>query len=182
MSEHKSRIGRREALMGLGAAALGAVVGVRHLAGGSGTSAASSARPDVAGNRLPAAGDDVRALFGPLREGSPVSTHWKIEAIYGVREGAVPVVMSTIYGSKFAVEIFRDDPDGPTPVARARGLALHLVNGGDGSSRTSELHGLGVMALGRALQERRAEGAPMPRGLRTFRERDPNGDFDVPLA
>ncbi|HEY8430338.1 MAG TPA: hypothetical protein VIL20_18285 [Sandaracinaceae bacterium] len=127
----------------------------------------------------------MRALFGPLTDGAPLSTHWRIETVHAVRAGAVPVVLSTIYGARFAVEVFRADPDGPPPVGRAGALAVHLVNGGDGSSRTAELAGLGAMALARELERRLAAGASIPRGLTTYRERiavDPDGIFDIPLA
>lgn len=177
------RFGRREALVGVGTVALGAAVGVPRLIElqASADGPAESVDQPVA-HVLPAT-DDVRALFGALREGSAISTHWRLESVHAVRAGAIPVVMSTIYGGRFAVEIFRDEADGPTPIARAQGLALHLFNRGDGSSRTAELNGLGVMALGRALEERRAEGAPLPPGLETYRartSRDPHGVFDIP--
>lgn len=177
------RFGRREALVGMGAAALGAAVGVPRLLE---VDAAASPGPsgEPAPRVLPAT-DDVRALFGALREGSAISTHWHLESVHAVRAGAIPVVMSTIYGGRFGVEIFREEAGGPTPIARARGLALHLLNHGDGTSRTAELNGLGVMALGRALEERRAEGAPLPAGLDTYRRRtarDPDGIFDIPVG
>lgn len=183
MKQH--RFGRREALFGMGAAAVGAAVGVPRLlevtaADPIGPIASEPATPHVA-----PATDEVRALFGSLREGSAISTHWRLESVHAVRAGAIPVVMSTIYGGRFAVEIFREEAEGPNPIARARGLALHLHNNGDGSSRTAELNGLGVMALGRALEARRAEGAPLPAGLDTYRARtarEPHGVFDIAVG
>lgn len=180
------RFGRREALIGAGTVALGAAVGVPRLleVEAAAPPPAQSSSQDPAPHVAPAT-DDVRALFGELREGSAISTHWHLESIHAVRAGAIPVVMSTIYGGRFGVEIFREEADGPPPIARARGLALHLLNHGDGSSRTAELKGLGVMALGRLLEERRAEGAPLPAGLDTYRRRtarDPDGVFDIPVG
>jgi hypothetical protein len=166
----------------VGAAALGAAIGVPRLLE---VDAVDPSAGEPSASHVAPATDEVRALFGTLEEGSAISTHWRLESVHAVRAGAIPVVMSTIYGGRFALEIFRDEADGPTPIARARGLALHLLNHGDGSSRTAELNGLGVMALGRALEERRAEGAPLPSGLDTYRRRtarDPEGIFDIPVG
>lgn len=184
----KIRFGRREALAGIGGLAIGGLVGVPALVVGQRATAPEgspqvASRPPWSGLAPP--GDDVRALFGPLRESSAISTHWRLEALHAPRAGAIPVVMSTLNGTRFAVEIFRYDPDGPRPIARAGDLALYLVNRGDGSSRTVEVFGLGVMALGRALEERLAAGAPIPNGLWTYLQRTaraPRGMFDVPLV
>ncbi len=187
MTQH--RLGRRDVLVGLGAAAIGGTVGVSAVRRAATTATeAPLPEPERATPQAPAPlaspTDDVRALFGALGEGGPLSTHWRIESVHAVRAGAIPVVMSTIYGQRFAVEIFRADPGGPAPIARAGGLALHLVNRGDGSSRTNELAGLGVMALGRALDEQIAAGAQAPAGLETHRDRtarDPRGSFHIPV-
>lgn len=190
----QERVGRRDALVGIGAAAVGAAVGLPAVQRAAAdvaseapeASAAVEAPRPAFGGLAAAAGDDpVRALFGPLREGSPVSTHWRIESVYAVRSGAIPIVMSTIYGGRFAVEIFRHGAGDARPIATAGSLALFLVNQGDGSSPTSELHGLGVMALGRELEARLAQGATLPPGLVTYSRRtswDPAGDFGVPLG
>jgi hypothetical protein len=187
MTERR-RFGRRHALVGIGATALGAsVVGPRvlHELLGAEVAGPASAAPEHPIASLLAPDASVRALFGPLREGRTLFRHWRIESVHAVRAGAIPVVMSARGGHRFAVEVFRDAADGPPPIARARGLALCLVNGGDGSARTHEAAGRGVMALGRALSARRAAGAPIPRGLLTHAERmarEPDGFFDVPLA
>jgi hypothetical protein len=179
----------------MGAVAVGAAVGLPEVVRAVPAAAVADeaftreipAAPRPAFGGLAAAADDdpVRALFGPLREGSPVSTHWKIESVYALRAGAIPVVMSTTDGGRYALEIFRHSPDGPRPIAVAGSLALFLVNEGDGSMPTSELHGLGVLALGRELEARLAAGAPIPPGLVTHRRREawePGGDFGVPLG
>ena len=182
------RMGRRELVVGVGAAAVGAftIGGLTLPSGRRGGGLAPSA-PDVDGPTalLPAPDAGVRALFGSLAGGGVVAGGWRVEAVYGERAGAIPVVMSTPSGERFAVEVFRDDARGPAPISRADGLALTLVNRGDGASRTNEQLGLGVMALGGALHARRVEGAPIPEGLRTWRERvelRPDGWYDVPVA
>lgn len=127
---------------------------------------------------------EVLALFGPLREGTRLEGRFRIEAIHGLRAGAVPVVMSNSDGQRYAVEIFRADADGPRPLAEAGALALLLSNRGDGRAATPETIALGVQALARALDARCAEGAPLPSGLATHRERrsaHPTGVFHVPV-
>lgn len=196
MTTQKPVGGRRQVLVGAGAAALGGlVVGPALLRRAAHDGHARAERAEDGrvveasdGGAQPAqlapADDDVRALFGPLREGSAISTHWRIESLHAARAGAIPLVMSTIDGRRFAVEVFRSDPQGSQPIARAGSLALHLVNQGDGSSRTDELTGLGVMALARALEARLSAGAPIPNALGTHSERTarhPLGSFDVPV-
>lgn len=197
MTTQKPVGGRRQVLVGAGAAALGGLVvgpALLRRAAHDGHAVAELPEPALAEDRraeggaqpaqLAPADDDVRALFGPLREGSAISTHWRIESLHAARAGAIPLVMSTIDGRRFAVEVFRGDPQGSQPIARAGSLALHLVNQGDGSSRTDELTGLGVMALARALEARLSAGAPIPNALGTHRERTarhPLGSFDVPV-
>lgn len=184
------RQGRREALIGIGGVAIGGLIAGAAVSRGGASGDAGSAEPIAADAtstssrvaRLDAPDDEVRALFGPLVEGSPISTHWRLEAVHGVRAGAIPVVLSTTDGQRFAAEIFRDDPGSARPVARAGELALYLVNRGDGHSPTDEAFGLGVMALGRELEGRLAAGALLPSGLGKHGERDPRGVFDVPLA
>ena len=135
-----------------------------------------------AAHGLTPADDAVRALFGPLREGSAVGAA-RIEAIYAARAGAIPVVMSA-GGARFAVEVFRAAPDEPAPLGRAGALSLYLVNRGDGGRATPEAFGLGVQALAAALEPRVASGAPIPSALVTIAERrraHPAGVFPVPL-
>ena len=130
-----------------------------------------------------AEGDAIAALFGPIRPGSALDL-WTVDAVYQVRAGAIPVVLATPNGVKFAVEIFRADPDLPA-IARAGELGLYLSNRGRGSDASNESHGLGLMALARALDARLAGGAPVPSGLGTLGDRlrdEPRGAFAVPLA
>ncbi|MFK7989597.1 MAG: hypothetical protein AB8I08_26505 [Sandaracinaceae bacterium] len=190
------RVGRREAIAGVGAVALGASFAAAGIARRgvssddgapedeviSGGAEAVSAATDR--EALSDADRAVTDLFGSIAVGTAVSTHWRVEKIHAVRAGAIPVVMSTIYGDRFALEVFRDSANGPTPITRTRGLALFLVNGGDGGSPTDELFGLGVMALGAAL-ENEATTASIPSALLPHAERHaryPNGAFDIPTA
>jgi hypothetical protein len=192
MSASEKRLGRRHALAGLGLAAGAALPIVGGLAA-RGQSAPEPARatsrpedrPDaLEAHDLRAASDDVRALFGTLREGDVVG-RCRIEAIYAERAGAIPVVMSTAGGQRFAIEIFASDPHGPAPISSASSLALFLVNRGDGASATPEDVGVGVRALGRALADRmNEEGAVPPSGLVSYaerRRRAPTGVFHVPV-
>src|SRR5690606_5054812 len=87
------RVGRREALIGMGAAAAAGLVGAAALRDRvsvppPGEPPAPS-RPAQA--PLAAATPDVRALFGTLADGAPLSTHWRVETVHAVRAGAVPV-------------------------------------------------------------------------------------------
>ena len=192
LSSVDKQFGRRGALLGIGLAATGAAVAVRSIdaAADEGTAPprrdeGPTARPDaMAAHELRAPRPSVQALFGALTPGSALSSHWRIEAVYDVRAGAIPVVLATLSGHRFAVEIFLGGPDAPG-IATAGPLALYLVNRGDGSSSSDESAGLGVMALGNALAARLAEGAVVPDGLVTLAQRrrqHPVGVFHIPTA
>lgn len=189
----RRRMGRRGALVGIGLAATGAAAVIPRLAEGSTRTGAErehddealpQVRPSAAhAHDLREADEATRALFGPLREGS-VLEGVRIESLHAARAGAIPVVLATLDGERFAVEIFRLDAD-RTPLAAAGPLALHLVNRGDGRRSTPEAVGLGVRALARALERRVSEGAPIPSALSTHAERiarHPGGIFHVPVA
>lgn len=128
------------------------------------------------------AGPEVRALFGGIREGMTIG-RWRIVAIHDVRMGAIPVVMSAADGSTFQVDVLRRDRTrfGRSGVADTSSLSLFLSNGGRGSTPTMEEHGLGVMALARALAWRESHGAAIP-PLLTWNERRilfPGGEYRV---
>ncbi len=132
---------------------------------------------------LVAADDEVRAFFGPLQPGTMIANELRIDAIHGVRAGAIPVVLSK-GERRFAVEILRHEIGSADPIGRAGSLALFLVNRGDGGTVTPEDVGLGVMALAHALEGRLREGASAPDDLWTHRERaarHPHGVFHVPF-
>lgn len=184
--------------MGLGAAATTAAAGLSTLGGGTARAETSlpddgrpdphepQARPDPRrAHGLTEPGAEVRRLFAGLEAGAALEDHWRVERVYGVRAGAIPVVLSAVRGGRFAVEIFRHDEAGSDPIGIARPLALHLVNRGDGAASTDELAGLGVQALARALERRLAHGAAAPSTLLTHAERrarHPAGVFHVPVG
>ena len=123
--------------------------------------------------------DEVAAFFGPLAAGARVD-RWTLVEIHDAASGGVPVVMATAGGERFQVDVLRRDDRAPG-VANTRSLALYLCNAGDGRAASDEEHGLGAMALARALDEREAAGAPVPK-LLTLAERNarfPRGAFSV---
>lgn len=191
MSSVEKQFGRRGALLGIGLAATGAMtvgsidVAADEVATPPRGGERPSARPDaLAAHELRPPRSSVQALFGQLTPGSALSSHWRIEALYDVRAGAIPVVLATLSGHRFAVEVFLGGADARA-LATAGPLALYLVNRGDGSSSSDESAGLGVMALGRALEARFAEGAVVPEGLGTIADRRrqyPVGVFHIPTA
>jgi hypothetical protein len=132
-------------------------------------------------HELTVADADARAALAGLEPGQVLEGHWRVESIFAIRAGAVPVILSTTRGERFAVEIFRADPSAPEPLAQTEALALYLVNRGDGAAVTDEAAGLGVRALGRVLAARRAAA---PSGLTSLVERQrrfPSGVFHVPV-
>ncbi len=190
----EKQLGRRGALVGIGVAAAAVATALPDSVGARGDEAASPAH-DVQGQSNPTehpnpleahhlveAGADVRALLGELRAGAGLGS-WRVEAVYDVRAGGIPLVLSTQSGRRFAVEVFRLGDDS-APLVTARSVGLYLVNRGDGSASTDEAAGLGVAALGRALETRLANGAPIPEALTTLSERrarHPTGIFHVPV-
>lgn len=189
MSE--KQFGRRGALAGAGLVAAGAAAGLGVIsrnadeAPGGPDAGLPRARPDaLEAHRLTEATAEVREFFGGLA-GATVGESWRLEALYSVREGGIPVIMSAANGSRFAVEIFRASESGDgSPPATAGPLAIYVVDRGDGNQATDEAAGLGAMALGAALEARLADGAPIPQALGTLgerRQRHPAGIFHVPV-
>lgn len=189
----EKRFGRRGALMGLGAVATTAAAGLPSLDGHAQPRVVDEPRPepheplerpDVArAHGLSEPDESVRDLFSRLEPGTVLEGHWRVERVYGLRAGAIPVVLSG-GGRRFAVELFRYDPSGPAPVGQAEPIAVHLSNRGDGDDPSDELAGLGAQALARALGARIAVGARAPEGLSTHAQRraqHPTGIFHVPL-
>ncbi|MCB9593117.1 MAG: hypothetical protein H6719_10325 [Sandaracinaceae bacterium] len=187
----EKQFGRRGALVGIGVAAAGiaSVTLPRELEAQAATPAPSHpdspmGPPDaLAAHALVAPGDDVRALFGPLTVGEAIGSHWRLEALYGVRAGAIPLILSTRSGARFGVEVLRSGE--ASPLASAGPLGLYLVNRGDGSQVSDESAGLGVVALASALEARLAAGAPVPSALTTLEERrrrHPAGVFHIPVT
>ncbi|MBX3273996.1 MAG: hypothetical protein KF729_27270 [Sandaracinaceae bacterium] len=188
----EKQFGRRGAILGIGVAAAGAVGlaiprasdAQARPAGRPSTSTPMGPPDALAAHALRAPGEDVRALFGALGPGAEIGSHWRLEALYAVRAGAIPVVLSTRSGERFGVEIFRASEGAPA-LATAGGLALYLVNRGDGARASGQAAGLGVEALARVLEGRLTAGAPVPSALTTLDERaraHPTGVFHIPLA
>ena len=138
---------------------------------------------DTSPRHLPPPQDDaVAALFGELNEGARVG-RWTVVRVYGVHLGAIPVILQPDDGEAFQVDVLRRDADGPAGVGNTPSLSLYLANRGDGSSPTTEEHGLGAMTLAHALAERERAGADVP-SLMTLRERlasYPDGIYSVPV-
>lgn len=179
----ETRVTRREAFRKIAAAgvAVGVAGATRHAAAHH---RETEVRPDAAvAHGLSPADEGVRAFFGTIEPGVVLEGRWTVEAVHAPRMGGVPVVLSD-GGARFAVEVLRRDPEGPSPVARTARVDIFLSNRGDGSHRSDETNGLGAMALGRALAAREAGGATPP-ALMTHRERSsrhPVGIFTVPVS
>jgi hypothetical protein len=117
-----------------------------------------------------------------VREGSAVG-EWRVERIYGVKMGAVPVVLSTADGRRVQLNVHRRDPSGANGVGTEGGVTVVVVNRGHGSDSTDEQFGLGAMALATVLAERERSGAALP-ALLTIEQRSrrfPAGVFEVPV-
>ncbi len=121
----------------------------------------------------------VRAVLGGLQIGSRIE-RWTIVAILDPSHGGIPVVMATATGERFRVDVLRRD-DAALGVANTSQLSLYLCNQGRGTLATEEEHGLGAMALARALEKTEKTAAQLPR-LLTLRERNQRfqgGTFSV---
>ncbi|MCA9606957.1 MAG: hypothetical protein KC619_15225 [Myxococcales bacterium] len=188
----EKQFGRRGALVGIGVAAAGiaGALSTEDLAAQDrpapqpSTSTPMGPPDGLSAHGLSAPTDDVVALFGALGPGAAIGSHWRLDALYAVRAGGIPVILETRGGQRFGVEIFRAG-DGPAPLATAGDLALFLVNRGDGAQVSDEAAGLGVIALAHALEARLTEGAALPGSLTTLdarRRSHPTGVFHIPVA
>jgi hypothetical protein len=119
----------------------------------------------------------LRAILRPgLRFG-----RWRIVAVYGIKYGAIPVILEGPGGTRFQVDLLRRDRHflGRPGIAETRHYGLYLANGGRGRTPTREAHGLGVLALA-ALLRTREDRVPRPE-LLTLRDRlgsFPEGTFN----
>jgi hypothetical protein len=109
---------------------------------------------------------------------------WIIVAIHPVRFGAIPVVLEDVRGERFQVDVLRRDsrPDAPEGIGNTDTLSIYLSNRGDGGKVTREEHGLGALALAKALGEGEVQ---VPDDLLTFaerRDRHPGEAYSVPVA
>ncbi len=157
--------------IGAGVVAAGAL-GARLAASSSPPSSPAAPGPDEA----------VRKLFGELTAGGALGD-CRVERVYGVYLGAIPVVMTCSRGTRFQVDVLRRESGGPLGVGNTDNLSLFVSNQGDGDTRTDEQQGLAAMTLAAALEERLKAGAEPPR-LMTLDERlraHPEASFAVPL-
>jgi hypothetical protein len=138
-------------------------------------------RPSRAGewSKPVAAVESAQPYFGGLGPGVVVE-RWRLIAIGDVRDHAMLVEMATADGSRFFVEVMGRDPAFPG-IAHTDQVDLYLCNQGDGASRSHEEHGLGALALARALSAREAAGAQAPQ-LLTLRQRAARLPRYSPLA
>jgi hypothetical protein len=109
----------------------------------------------------------VRAAYPCLEPGRRID-RWTVVELLDPKRGEIPLVLATASGERFRVDVLRRD-EGAPGVANTAALSLYLCNQGKGRQATREEHGLGVMALARALED----GSPTPRlPLLTLRERN----------
>jgi hypothetical protein len=128
MRDENLKVSRRFAI-----AALSAVSGALAIPGVEGVAAAAPVTPD--------------RLVSPLTAGSRFG-RWRLEKIGELDQGALEVTVSGAAGT-FHLEILARDAS--AWMSKAPGetehFAVHVVNEGDGSSRTDEDHGLSAMTL-----------------------------------
>ncbi len=109
---------------------------------------------------------------------------WTIVAIHPVRFGAIPVVLEGADGERFQLDVLRRDtrPDVPDGIGHTDTLSVYLSNRGNGGKVTHEEHGLGALALAKAIDDGQVT---VPNDLLTFaqrHERHPGEAYSVPLA
>lgn len=121
--------------------------------------------------------------LGSIVAGATVE-RWTVVAVHPVTLGALPIVLETVSGHRYQVDVLARDPQGPAGVAETEHFSLYVSNRGDGSSPTDEDQGLGAMALAGALREheRVADSLPSLLTLRQRNEQHPQGSFGVPLT
>jgi hypothetical protein len=108
-------------------------------------------------------------LVAPLTAGSRFG-RWQLEEVGVLDQGALVVTVSGATG-KFHLELLARDPSSWMP--RAPGetahFAVHVVNEGDGTSRTDEDHGLCAMTLATFIAKN--ETAEAAKGFSTLAHR-----------
>jgi len=187
-SDSDIQFGRREMMMGVAAAGAAASLAVAASPaaasprqGATRTSQGESAAVP-SGPALEAPSQDVLRYFGPIAAGTTIGDRWVVEQVHGVRAGAIPVLLRTQDGTRYAVEVMRR-ADGSGAIDGTERVEVFLSNRADGSTPTPEEQGLGAMALAAALRSREADGA-LPPALHTHAERQadhPHGLFHIPV-
>ncbi len=162
------RLGRRVLL------SVGAVAGAAAVIGAPGRAAAE----------LPSQRGRVEALFAGLRGVDGALGGWRVEAVYPVNRGAIPVLLRTPAGVAYQVDVLRRDEASAAPAHTER-YALFIANRGDGRAATDEVQGRGAQVLAAALARREAEmvaqGEALPE-LASFAERArvfPDGLYSI---
>jgi len=149
-------VSRRKVLV-----AAGVTTGVAAAVSVGLTSGRASARHEPANGRVPLhvpAGASFELLGESLAAGTPVG-HGVVEAVLPLTAGAVPVVMRTLAGERFQVDILRRDPRGPAGVADTARLSLFVVNRGDGATRTHEAQAHAARSLATWLAARETDAS-----------------------
>lgn len=118
---------------------------------------------DVPGAASPAAGSvpvQVGQRFG----------RWTVSAVHPVQDGALDVTVQGADGKAFVLQVLARDPSplALQPPATTQGLAVFVLNAGDGVSPTDEEQGLAAMTLAHHL-ESSGHGGPVA-GLLTHAE------------
>lgn len=124
--------------------------------------------------------DRFELLGEELRAGTSLGGRGSVEAVLPIHNGAVPVVMRTLDGERFQIDLLRRDPDGPGGVAATAQFDLFITNRGDGSTRTDEAQAHAARALAGWIAAR--EGSAPALELLSFRERrrsHPEGVFSL---
>lgn len=84
---------------------------------------------------------------------------YRVHSVGLAERGGIPVVLSTVSGETFRVDVLRFDPsDGASGIGAVGYVSVYLRNGGDGRTATNEEHGLGAMALAEELRRREQAG------------------------
>lgn len=139
------------------------------------TSVASHAAPASSSPVLPPdhwpGREEVDAFLGDIAPGAHVEGY-RVVDVMGIVSGGIPVTLESQDGEQFCVDVLRFDPSEPLcGIGEVSAVTVVLRNNGKGALPTHESHGLGAMALARAVAQRVRAGARVPAGLMTMSER-----------
>jgi hypothetical protein len=96
---------------------------------------------------------------------------YRVVAVGALERGGVPVQLAHRGGAPFRVDVLRADPSDARGIGVASSVSVYLRNGGDGSTATDEVKGLGAMALAAELARPESAGRKPPAALLTMGER-----------
>lgn len=113
--------------------------------------------------------DEVAAFLGPaFAIGATLGT-CRVVDVRPVVSGGIPITLQAPEGDQFLVDVVRFDPTEPhCGIGEVSTATVTLRNAG---GATHEAHGLGAMAVARAVALRVREGAVQPASLMTMSER-----------